>query len=274
MTERFSRRRGHTSADPEITVREDAPTELRSVLVDIAYESGFSPRPLRKLVCRVLRVAPDPGNWSEFPNIDEELRNELERCEWFHVYDVIEEIVDAPNIHDTEQFTQEMNAYFRQRGIGWQLVDGLIEVRGPEHFEVTIHSALDVLDEIESETAHSELREAQLDLSRRPEADVTGAIQHAMAALECVARDIAGDSGATLGKILNDHPDLLPKPLDKAVEKAWGYASARGRHLREGDSPAYEDAELIVSISGAVCSYLIRKMESQQENEGWTSTSW
>ena len=274
MVERFSRRHGHTSPDPEIAVREDAPTELRSVLVDIAYESGFSPKPLRKLVCRVLRVAPDPGNWSEYPNIDEEVRNELAICDWFHVYDVIEEIYAAPQISDAERFAQETNDYFRKRGIGWQLIDGRIEVRGPEHFEVTVRSAVEALEEIGLETAHGELREAQIDLSRRPEADVTGAIQHAMAALECVARDMTGNSGATLGKIISDYPALLPKPLDKAVEKAWGYASDRGRHLREGGSPAYEDAELIVGISGAVCSYLIRKNESLQENEGRNSTSW
>ena len=267
MTERFSRRHGHTSADSEITVREGAPSELRSVLVAMAYEAGLMPKGLRAIVCRVLRIEPDPDNWSDYPNVDLEVRNVLLNCEWFYIYDVIEEIFSVmegdklPNseVSSREYFSKEINSYFRQRGIGWQLTDGLIEMRGPAHFETSVRGAVKALEEAEFETAHGELREAMQDLSRRPAPDVTGAIQHAMAALECVARDITGDSGATLGKIVKAHPSLIPKPLDQAVEKAWGYASGRGRHLREGLPPTYEEAELIVGVSGAVCLFLTHK---------------
>ena len=259
MTNRFSNRHGYRNSDPEITVRNDAPDELRSVLVDIAYESGLMPSELRDTVCKLLRVAADPDNWSDFPNIDVEVRRILMRCEWFEVYDVIEEIPNAMSDGDSSSFEEELNEYFRKRGIGWQLLDGRIETRGPETFEVPVRRTLDVLEETESMTAHSELSEALRDLSRRPAADVTGAIQHAVAALECVARELTGDSKSTLGKIINDNPDLLPKPLDQVVEKAWGYASARGRHLAPGGSPPYEDAELIVSMSSAVCSYMLYK---------------
>ena len=259
MTGRFSQRYGYGSADPEITVRDDAPGELRSVLIDIAYESGLRPNDLREVVCRVLRVASDPGNWSDYPNIDNEVRWQLMNCDWFGVYDVIEEISNAISDGDPANFEDEINSYFQRKGIGWQLVDGRIEVRGPESFEVIVTGALDTLEEEERATAHTELREALGDLSRRPEADITGAIQHAMAALECVARDITGDPKPTLGKILKDNPNLLPRPLDQVVSKAWGYASDRARHLREGNSPPFEDAELIVGMSAALCSYLMKK---------------
>ena len=141
-----------------------------------------------------------------------------------------------------EYFTKEINAYFRDRGIGWQLSNGRIETRGSEIFEDTVQGALDVLARTGRSTANAELREARMDISRRPEADVTGAIQHAMAALECVARDITGDAGSTLGKIISDNPNLLPKPLDQAIDKAWGYASNNGRHLREDGAPSYEES--------------------------------
>lgn len=39
-------------------------------------------------------------------------------------------------------------------------------------------------------TGSGELHEALQDLSRRPRPEVSGVIQHAMAALECVARDV------------------------------------------------------------------------------------
>ena len=261
MTDRFSRRYGYDNYDHEITVRDDAPGELRSVLVDMAYESGLRPSQLRNIVCRALRVAADLSNWSDYPNIDQEVRYELMDCEWFSVYDVIEEIYSGMRGGSAKDFEEKMNDYFRRRGIGWQLIDGTVEIRGPETFEVPVRGALDAIEEAEYLTAHSELSEALSDLSRRPRADVTGAIQHAMAALECVARDITGDSKSTLGRIVKDNPDLLPKPLDQAIEKAWGYASERGRHLRSGSPPSYEDAELIVSVAGAVCQYLVKKTE-------------
>ena len=273
MAERFSQRHGHASADSEITVRDDAPSELRTVLVAIAYEIGLRPTELRAIACRVLRITPDPDNWSDYPNVDMEVRDALMYCDWFHVYDVIEEIFKVmvgsklPDSQDSspEYFSREVNSYFQQRGIGWQLSDGLIQVRGPVHFEAAVHGAVDSLEHVELRTAQGELREAMKDLSRRPVADLTGAIQHAMAALECVARDLTGESGATLGKIVKDHPDLLPKPLDQAVEKAWGYASDKGRHLREGLLPTYAEAELVVSISGAVCLFLTHKIEQSRK---------
>jgi hypothetical protein len=86
-------------------------------------------------------------------------------------------------------------------------------------------------------TARDEIHDALTDLSRRPNPDLTGAIQHGMAALECVARDACGDPKATLGDILKRHPDLIPKPLDTAIDKAWGFASEMGRHIREGREP-------------------------------------
>ena len=49
------------------------------MLVDISYETGFDPLALRSLVCRVLRVREDPRNWSAFPNVDSEVRGDLDK---------------------------------------------------------------------------------------------------------------------------------------------------------------------------------------------------
>jgi hypothetical protein len=63
----------------------------------------------------------------------------------------------------------------------------------------------------------------------------------------------------TLGALIKRHPGLIPKPLDAAVEKAWGYASERARHIQEGNEPIREEAELIVGIAATVATYLARK---------------
>ena len=82
----FSKRHGfHRPAETEISVRHDAPHEFRGVLVDLAYECGFRPKRLRPLVCRILRKREDTNNWTEYPNIDYEVRNLIDDCEWYRV---------------------------------------------------------------------------------------------------------------------------------------------------------------------------------------------
>lgn len=269
--QRFSKRMGLDNQDPvEITVRNDAPTGLRQFVVSLAYDAGLSPSPMRTLLCRFLRVAPNPGNWSEWPNVAGEVDDLIAGCKWYTVYDIIEGVyrrlkdggytVQQGNAADpAEYFAGELNAFFFQNGIGWQLVDGQIQVRGSEIFEEVTHTTIDVLSETAHRTAQKEIHQALIDLSRRPEPDVTGAVQHALAALECVARDACGDPKATLGEILKRHQDLLPRPLDAAVEKAWGYASEHGRHLREGREPSMAEAELLVGMASVIATYLVKK---------------
>ena len=264
MTQSFSERHGYQVPEPDITVREEAPEGLRSYLVDVAYAAGYTEQQVRTLAFPVLHVSEDPGAWG--PGwIDQDVRYRLRECLWFRVYDVIEALA-APTTSeaaaaDLEYFAREMNFYFRANGIGWQVVNGQIESRGAEPFEHTVRGALNALEETQRSTALGELREAINDLSRRPDADLTGAVQHAMTALECTARDVTGDTSATLGEIIKRYPELIPKPLDTAVEKAWGYASNRGRHLAEGGVPAYREAELIVGIASVLCLYLAGSAE-------------
>ena len=265
---RFSERLGYQPDDVEITVRLDAPDELRDIIVDIAYESGLTPHTLRSIVCRLLRKREDPSNWSAYPNVDNEVRYLLGSCEWYRVYDIIESLherlVESPgNVHNgqsAEYFDKEINSYFRQAGIGWRLSEGKIATRGSEAFEHSLAEASTELAESGRTTAANEVHQAIADLSHRPRPDITGAIQHALAALECVARDVSGDKKSTLGTILSRNPALVPSPLNQALEKMWGFASEQGRHLQEGREPSYEEAELTVHVAAAVGRYLSKKV--------------
>lgn len=50
----------------------------------------------------------------------------------------------------------------------------------------------------------------------------------------------------------------MPPPLDKAIEKMWGFASEQDRHLREGEDPG-EAVELAVVVAAAMATYLVPK---------------
>ena len=241
----FSKRYGHTSQKPEITIREDAPEEFRAALLDTAREVALRPSQIREIVCRVLRKRANPSNWTEDTNVWDEVQELLHECEWFRVYDITEAIqtsLDSDSRGSRRlskdkagEFRSSINDCLRELGIGWQLVGDTLQSRGPEAFESAVRSATETLEATERPTASREIHEAMKALSRRPEADLTGALYHSMATLECVARDIAGDPKATLGEILKHHPHVLPKPLDQAASKLWGYASDQARQLLEQD---------------------------------------
>ncbi len=256
----FSKRLGHfLMTEKEITVREDAPRGLRDFIRTAFYGLGKQPSDLLQSVCKVLKVSPE-GNWTEFPNIDYEIKSHLENCDWFFVYDILEVILQKLKPSEKETFEAEMNEYFMMNGIGWKLVNGQIETRGDEVFETAVKTVTSVLDTANLKTAKSEIREALSDLSRRPHPDITGAIQHSLACLECVARQYTGDMKSTLGDLMKKFPGAIPIPLDQAVSKIWGFTSEQGRHLREGQEPKYLEAELVVEVTAAISTYLGKKL--------------
>jgi hypothetical protein len=152
-------------------------------------------------------------------------------------------------------------------GIGWKINENQIETRGDEIFETAVNNVVEVLEVAKLNTAKAEIREAITDLSRRPTPDITGAIQHSLACLECVSREITGDRKLTMGKIIEKHPNIVPKPLDSAIEKIWGFASNQGRHLQEGQAPEYLEAELVVELTATIATYLGKKFSRQNSNQ-------
>jgi hypothetical protein len=255
----FSGRYGFRGPEAEITVREDAPEILREGIVMLGYAAGLGPGSLRSDICEVLLKLPDRNNWGP-SNIEYEVAGLVADAPWYKIYDIAEKLYGTIAKDDYEgvrapEFERRLNELFSEHGIGWQMDHGRILARGSEAFTLVPRAAVEAMQQAGKPTAANEVHEALTDISRRPKADVTGAIQHAMAALECVARDVVG-STETLGRII---PALnLPKPLDTALEKLWGFASEQGRHIREGRDPAFPEAELVVTVASAVSLYLLR----------------
>jgi hypothetical protein len=255
----FSERFGYRAPDAEITIREDAPEEVRAGVVMLGYATGMGPGSMSDAVCEVLLKRPDPNNWSP-GNIENEVHWLIDGAPWWKIYDIAERLyveVSEGDFTGTQQndYERRLNHLFREQGVGWQIENGAIVVRGSEAFALATRDAVDTMRDAGTPTAANEIHEALTDISRRPTADVTGAIQHAMAALECVAREIDGSSD-TLGRIIGRL--TLPPPLDGALHKLWGFASEQGRHIQEGREPRFEEAELVVTVASAVSVYLLR----------------
>lgn len=263
----FSKRNGLNSKEKEITVRHDAPQALREFIIQTIESLGYGPSYSRRIICRVLRKVPNRNNWSPYPNIYDEVVDLISECEWFYVYDIIEGLYISIEEKHKQTFQDEINDFFILNGIGWKIVDGIIEIRGDENFEIELSAAEVILEKASLDTAKTEIREALSDLSRRPDPDVTGAIQHSLVCLECVARHISGNTKMTLGELIKKHPNIVPKPLDEVISKIWGFASEQGRHLKEGGQPSYEEAELVVSLSAVLTTYLGKKFILNHDEE-------
>ncbi len=267
----FSRRLGFSpdSVDPPASVYEDAPAEMRRVLIDIATKSGWNMGELLRVAVGLGKKkweSPEPIQYRPPSRAQVDLI--VARWPWYRVYDFAEELarsmLDWTSDHGEcpyDVFERALNAYFGQAGIGWQLENGILKARGSEAFRLALHRSASAMGETPLSTAQREIHEAIADLSRRPNPDLTGSIQHAMAALECVARFAADSPNPTLGKLLKQYPGLIPPPLDTAIEKAWGYASNMARHIEEGHEPTRAEAELVVGIATTVATYLARKAD-------------
>ena len=255
----FSERHGYHGTDVEITTREDAPEEVRAAVLMLGYAAGMGPGGMRDTICEVLLKRPDPNNWSP-GNIENEVHRLIDDAPWYKVYDIAERIhaeIARDDYTGTKQaeYARRLTQFFREHGIGWQMEEGRIVFRGSEAFTLATRDDVATMQQAGSPTAANEVHEAHKYISRRPSADVTGAIQHAMAALECVAREIDGSTD-TLGQIIKRL--TIPQPLDGALHRLWGFASEQGRHIQEGREPSFEEAELVVTVASAVSVYLLR----------------
>ena len=259
-TSSFSERFGYQSPEIEITIREDAPEQIRDGVLMLAYAAGMGPGVLRDVICKVLLQRPNVENWSA-GNIENEVHGLIDAAPWHKIYDIAERLYSEIGADDYSgnkqvEYENRLTQLFREQGVGWQMQKGKIVVRGSEAFTLATQDAVETMRKANAPTAASEIHEALTDISRRPNADVTGAIQHAMAALECVARELNGTSD-TLGRIIGKLE--LPAPLDGALHKLWGFASEQGRHIQEGREPSFEEAELVVTVASAVSVYLLRR---------------
>jgi hypothetical protein len=268
----FSKRFGYRATPDGDLIREDAPEGVRAGFLDI-FEKKLGPNGLRDdVVCKVLRKRPDPGNWSEYPNVWGEVQELVHEAPWYKVYDMIEEALASlpashmyPDISGMTYSTppkraaaiNELNELFQDETLAWRVTaDGQIVLHSSDANDATRARALETLEAAGRQTARHELREAINALSRRPKPDERDAVRRALGAMEAVARDITGDRKATLGEILKKHPDLLPPALREGFSKVWGYSSDVARHVDETRAPTLKEAELVVGLVAAAVTYL------------------
>ena len=169
------------------------PEALRDTIITIAERAGFDTDDLFTIASR---VGKKPWEQSEATISGQSSSLQLKRLirgwKWFLVYDFVEAVALAMkgDLSDTDPtfFVRVLNEYFEHERIAWKLENGQIVSRRAEPAEWALATVIPAVKTAGLSTAEHEIHEAIRDLSRRPAPDLTGAIHHAMGALESRTR--------------------------------------------------------------------------------------
>jgi hypothetical protein len=266
----FSKRYGHRP-DVPISVREDAPEGFRRAVVTCAEMDAKMGIGSIVWIVRATLGKPPSTDWSD-DYIRSDVHQLVAQCDWWQVYDIAEEIYLRASETDPEltyptAYQEAVNDYCIANGIGWKMVGGAFEARTSDLGSALLQETETALHDAGKPTSADELRKALDALSRRPHSDITGAMQHAGASIECLARDLCGDSKLTLGDIIKHHPSLFPGAYRKLAESIWGITSNNGRHLAEGGEPTFNEAMLLVGVVTALANYLLSEHQPRAIRE-------
>ncbi len=271
MDDSFSTRHNLQKNSPKIEIRWECPQNIREGLISIArYRVKLSPDIVYTALCKLRYESEVRNPWPDDDKTWVRCESQINSAEWFEVYDFVECLFEDVNPHYDQEIIQkwevEVNRFFEINGVGWKLKIGKLITRGDDAFERTVKQATTNLKKAQLLKSRSEIEEALYCISRRPKANLTGAVRHCMAALECTLREVTGNRKPTLGDLLSRNQALFPGNLAQTLEKLWGYSCEYARHAREDRSLSRPEVELLVSISAACCSYLSEKIEVKTEH--------
>lgn len=175
-------------------------------------------------------------------------------CEWFEVYDLLEELTNDRSNLLSDDAIDWINGQLEQHNAAYRFV-------GTEVMEVTDKSEIKGIEEglEDAETPVRTHLEASLRmLSDRETPDYRNSIKESISAVEAACRLVSGNKTATLGDALKKVKNLHPA-LAKAFAQLYGYTSdaAGVRHsLIDESNISYADAKFMLVTCSAFISYL------------------
>jgi hypothetical protein len=269
MADSFSKRYGFASRSNQI--REDAPESVRVGLREVLERIGFErPSSQRRIICQALRVRPDPGNWSDYPNVDQEVDDLIHGLVWFKFYDMCEKLNSLEEVrqkgvmddYSGTLFAHELNKLFSEENVIYRMDEaGEIHPEGSEQFEEAIHLTLENLSGPIFQPP-LELFGKALAFRNALPPDNANAVKEAVNSLEAVLQIIAEKPGVALPQILTNSGLSYDSHVERVMKELYGLGCAiqGGRHAGVGGLiPSAIEADCAIHISSACISYAISK---------------
>lgn len=197
-----------------------------------------------------------PGFYGEYgrQGTYEILKEHFMRCEWFELYDLLEEIARDRSDLLPEEARRWVNKTLEHHNAAYRFV-------GDEIAEITDQNEIEAIESAMTQ-ASSPVR-AHLDmalkmLSNKEAPDYRNSIKESISAVEAECRILSGNQSATLNDALKRVQNLHPA-MSRAFGQLYGYTSdASGiRHaLTDEPTITYADAKFMLVTCAAFVSYL------------------
>jgi hypothetical protein len=182
------------------------------------------------------------------------LKEHFAKCEWFEVYDLLEEIASDETDLIDKAIREWINNTLEQHNAAYRFV-------GTEIAEITDKNEIEA---IEAAVQHADspvrvhIDAALRMLSDKETPDYRNSVKESISAVEAACRLVSGNASATLGDALKRVQNLHPA-MSRAFSQLYGYtndASGIRHSLIDESSITYADAKFMLVACSAFVSYL------------------
>ena len=260
----FSTREGLGGEYPMIY--DGAPGEIRYGLREVLRDLGFQrPGGQRAILCDALRRIPDQNNWSDYPNIENEVLELIATEPWYKFFDAMERIPKSLTESDVLTYYEKMNALFAEERIGYRFESGAIVRLGTEEFHTAVKVARLALQDERFAEPRRQFERGYKFRNDRP-ADWANAIKEAVNSVEGVLQVIYGRPGVSLTIMSSDNfPAELPGGIKQLFRSLYsqGSGTVGARHASiGGNDPNGPRAELALHIAASLHAFAVNELDN------------
>ena len=182
------------------------------------------------------------------------LKDYFSSCQWFEVYDLLEEIATDQSELISEKTRQWINSTLEQHNAAYRFV-------GTEIAEITDKNEIQAIEAALGASAspvRTHLDSALRMLSDKEAPDYRNSVKESISAVEAACRLVTGNTSATLGDALKRVKNLHPA-MSRAFSQLYGYtndASGIRHSLIDEATISYADAKFMLVTCSAFVSYL------------------
>ena len=267
LNQSFSVREGLGIDTP--LIYDDAPDALRAGLREVLDGLGYkTPRSQRSVLSKAFRVIPDSQNWSDYPNIDDEVVKMITTGPWYKFFDALERM--RQSLRDDEEvatYYEKMNALFAEERVGYRFETCNIVRIGTEEFHVAVTEAQHALQDARFVEPRRQFERAN-ELRNQRTADWANAIKEAVNSVEAVLQVIYGCRGVALPTIVSQNfSDELPGGIKKLFGSLYslGSGTVGARHASVGgNEPTGPRAELAIHIAAALHAFAVAELDKKR----------